>query len=399
MQVTIRDIKIVCTRPLDSNLAVVKVETSESGLYGLGCATLPFRVEAVAAMVEKNLRPLLIGRDVSRIEEIWNVMHFSSYWRNGPVVNNAIAGVDMALWDIKGKMAGMPLYDLLGGKYREAVPVYRYAQDRDLYKIAEKVNLLMQEGVRYIRLRWDIQEENPVRKNAPKNSGDGLYWDPADYCRNVVKLFRFVRDQVGENVELCHDVHERVPPTKAMWLAKNLEPFHPYFIEDLVAPNQYEYLRHIRSQSCVPLAIGELFNNPLEFETLITQRLIDYMRAHMTHLGGITPAKKLAVLCEHFGIQVSWHIPPNASPVTHAAAMHFGMALKNTEAQEWPEMPPILYELFPGAPVVKGGYAYVSDKPGLGIEMIEEKCKKYPCKNVRIKRLELRYPDGSVQMP
>jgi mannonate dehydratase len=224
MPVTIRDLRSICTAPAGINLIVVKVETSEPGLYGLGCATFAYRHKAVACIVDDYLKPLLVGRDASCIEDIWQTMNHNAYWRNGPAENNAISGVDMALWDIKGKMAGMPVYDLLGGKCREAAAVYRHADAPTLPELADKVRGFMAQGLRHVRVQWGLYGGKPARELAPPLSPEGLYYDPDGYARSVVEMFAFLREGLGFGVELLHDVHERISPSEALRLAKALEP-------------------------------------------------------------------------------------------------------------------------------------------------------------------------------
>lgn len=399
MAVIIRDVRAICTKPAEFNLVVVRIDTSEPGLYGLGCATFTFKYEAVAMVVNEWFRPLLIGRDVSRIEEIWQMLNVSSYWRNGPVINNAISGVDMALWDIKGKMANMPLYDLLGGKTRGAIPVYRYAESNDLDELVNQAKDLMAEGVRYIRIQWANHEKVPVHCLAPEDALEGNYIDPLKYCRDTIHMFDYVRSKVGYEVELCHDVHERIPPSNALWLAKKLEPYNLFFLEDVLPPEQGGWFKHLKTQTATPLAQGELFNNSREWEDLIKERLIDFLRVHMSQIGGITPARKLAAFCEQFGVRMAWHGPPDMSPIGHAANMHVDLTIHNLGIQEWPGMSDILYEVFPGAPYVKGGYAYVNSKPGLGIEFDEKLAIKFECSKKKAEWLEMRLPDGTMQKP
>ena len=247
--VTIRDIKTICTAPEGINLLVVKVETSEPGLYGLGCGTFAYRHLAVKLVVEEYLRPLLIGRDVSDINDIWQLMHQNGYWRNGPIENNAISGVDMALWDIKGKMANMPLYQLFGGKCREGVPVYRHVDGRDLSEICENIAKYREIGVKTIRCQcggYGGSEYGHTPAGAPVGAKPGVYLDGNAYIRDTVKLFDGIRSKMGDEIGLVHDVHERIAPADAVRLAKELEPYHLTFLEDPVSLEQVEYIRQIK---------------------------------------------------------------------------------------------------------------------------------------------------------
>lgn len=281
---TIRDVKAILTAPAGINLVVVKVETSEPGLYGLGCATFTQRYLAVATAVDEYLKPFLIGKDPQRIEDIWQTAMVSSYWRNGPVLNNAISGVDMALWDIKGKMAGMPVYQLLGGKCREAAAVYRHADGRDLKELSDRVQQFMDEGYRFIRCQLGGYGGRHQVK-PPEGALPGAYYDPDAYARSVPRLFEHVRSQFGFDIELLHDVHERVAPIEAVRLAKQLEPYRLFFLEDPLAPEQLDWFKMIRSQSATPIAMGELFTHPREWTPLIADGLIDFIRVHISAIG------------------------------------------------------------------------------------------------------------------
>ena len=205
--IKIRDIKVILTQPGHSRLVIVKVETTEPGLYGLGCATFTQRLFAVETAVERHLKPFLLGRDVDRIEEIWQMSMVHGYWRNGPVLNNAISGVDQALWDIKGKRAGMPLYQLLGGKTREAAAVYVHADGRSPEEVEDNARNFIEQGYQYIRIQMGGYGGKHIDRMKPKNAPDGNYFDPRAYSRNMLKMIEHIRVQLGEKIELLHDIH------------------------------------------------------------------------------------------------------------------------------------------------------------------------------------------------
>lgn len=415
MSVTIRDIKVILTAPEGINLIVVKVETSEAGLYGLGCATFAYRHIAVKCLIEEYLKPLLIGKDVSNIEELWHLMHMNAYWRNGPIENNAISGVDMALWDIKGKMANMPVYQLFGGKAREAVPIYRHADGRDVKELCENILKYQEQGITHIRCQcggYGGGQYSDPPANAPDNSQKGIYLDSRKYMRETVKLFEDIRSQIGFDVALCHDVHERIRPIEAVKFAKELEPFDLFFLEDAIALEEIDWMRKLREQTTIPLAQGELFNNPAEWKHLITERLIDYIRVHISQIGGITAARKLQIFAEQFGVNTAWHGPGDMSPVGHAANIHLDIAAHNLGIQEWSGTEPpnfiiqdlkgpkdALLEVFQGLPEYRKGYVYPNEKPGLGIEINEEAALKYPCENTVTVWTRTRRLDGTLQTP
>jgi mannonate dehydratase len=397
--IIIRNVRTILTMPGHDRLVVVKVETSEPGLYGLGCATFTQRPLAVRSAVEDYLKPFLVGKDVSRIEDLWQTMWVNSYWRNGPVLNNGISGVDMALWDIKGKLAGMPVYDLLGGKCREAAAVYRHADGRSEEKVLENVQALMAQEYHYIRCQMGGYGGKASPRHLPENAQPGVYFDPASYARSIPHLFEYIREHIGYEVELLHDVHERLVPIEAIRLAKQLEPYRLFFLEDPLPPEQNSWFTMLRQQCATPIAMGELFNNPQEWVPLITNHLIDFIRVHISQIGGITPAKKLATLCETFGVRTAWHGPGDTSPVGHAANLHLDLSSPNFGVQEWSGFSERVQEVFPGCPEVRGGYMYPNDKPGLGIDINEQLAAKCPCTEGPPTWTLTRIPDGTAVRP
>ncbi|NBD22322.1 enolase C-terminal domain-like protein [Paenibacillus glycinis] len=396
---TIRDVNVILTAPEGINLVVVKIETSEPGLYGLGCATFTQRYLAVATAIEQYLKPFLIGKDPHRIEDIWQSAMVSSYWRNGPVLNNALSGVDMALWDIKGKSAGLPVYQLLGGKCREAAAVYRHADGRDEHEVEDNVRKYMEQGIHYIRCQMGGYGGRGHQLRQPENPLPGAYFDPNAYARSVPRLFGHVRNAVGWEVELLHDIHERLVPIEAIRLAKQLEPYRLFFLEDPLAPEQLDWFETMRGQTATPIAMGELFTHPREWTPLIAGRLIDFIRCHISAIGGLTPAKKLASLCEAFSVRTAWHGPGDVSPVGHAANLHLDVSSINFGIQEWYGFSERIQEVFPGCPQLRNGFAYPNDKPGLGIDLDEKKAADYPCDNRLPAWTLARTPDGTSVRP
>ncbi len=313
--ITIQDVKVITTQPYaNQRLVIVKVITSEPGLYGLGCATFTQRFHAVVAALEHHVIPYVIGQDVQRIEDIWNMSMVNSYWRNGPVLNNAISGIDEALWDIKGKLANMPVYQLLGGKTREAAAVYTHADGADLHEILDSVQKFQAEGYRYIRVQSGGYGGKYLGDVRPEGAVKGTYYDPKAYMRSALKALEHVRSAVGEEVELLHDIHERLSPIDAVGFAKMVEPLKLFFLEDALAPEDIEWFTQIRAHSTVPLAMGELFNNPLEWRSLVERRLIDFIRMHVSQIGGITPARNAAIFAQIYGVRTAWHGP---QPIPH----------------------------------------------------------------------------------
>jgi len=397
--ITIQDVKTILTQPAGSRLIIVKIITSEPGLYGLGCATFTQRFHAVHAAIEKHLRPFAIGRDVSRIEEFWQMAMVNGYWRNGPVLNNAISGIDQALWDIKGKLAGMPVYDLLGGKCREAAAVYTHADGRTPEEVTDNVKRFMQEGYHYIRIQMGGYGGRGAAMAKPDGSPEGAYYDPRAYVRNMLRMMAHVRQEVGDEVELLHDVHERLQPIDAVQMAKDVEQFRLFFFEDALAPEDIAWFRHMRSLCATRIAMGELFNSPHEWQPLIQERLIDFLRMHVSQMGGITPARAVALFANMYGVRTAWHGPGDTSPVGHAANLHLDLWAPNFGIQEWCRFPEHVYEMFPGLPEVRDGYMYPNDKPGLGIDIDEKLAAKYPCQDEVVFWTQTRWPDGSPARP
>lgn len=415
MGVKIKDIRTICTAPEGINLVTVKVETNQPGLYGLGCATFAYRHLTVQHLIENYLKPLLVGRDAENISELWQLMHQNGYWRNGPIENNAISGIDMALWDIKGKLAEMPLYQLFGGKVREGIPVYRHVDGKDIEEICENIQRFQEMGITHLRCQcggYGGETYGCTPKSAPVGAHLGVYLDSRKYMRDTVKLFEQIRNRIGYDMELVHDVHERIAPIEAVKLAKELEAFDLFFLEDPVPLEQIEWLKVLREQTSIPIAQGELFNNACEWKTLITERYIDYIRVHLSQIGGITPARKLQIFAEQFGVRTAWHGPGDMSPVAHAANIHIDLVAQNFGVQEWSGIEPpnfviqdlkgpkgALLDVFPGLPEFKNGYVYANDKPGLGVDIDEDEAKKYPCENTVTTWTQTRLRDGALQTP
>jgi mannonate dehydratase len=403
----ITDVKTVLTAPARIRLVVVKVMTSEAGLYGLGCATFTQRPRVVETAIEKYLKPFLIGKDPAEIEDVWQSSFVSSYWRNGPVLNNAISGVDMALWDILGKRAKMPLYALLGGRCRKAVDVYRHASGRTMKEVEDTVRKYMEAGYRHIRVQMAVPGLSTYGAAAKGDSklpvnARTQTWEPGPYVRLVPKLFEHLRKQLGDEVELLHDIHERVPPILAMRLVKDVEPYRPFFMEDPFAPEDIGYFTKLRALTACPIAMGELFNNPHEWVGLITRREIDFIRCHMSQIGGLSMARKVAALCEFFAVRTAWHGPGDTSPVGHAAGVHLDLVTPNFGVQEAREFSEAEREVFPGCPTLKDGYYHVTDAPGLGIDLNEKAAAKYPITDdppFDMNWGNVRRRDGSVVKP
>ena len=401
--VRIKSVKAIATAPEGSNLVVVKVETTEPGLYGLGCATFTQRALAVITAIDSYLNDFCAGKDVDNIEDMWQSAYVSSYWRNGPVLNNALSGLDEALWDIKGKRAGMPVYQLLGGKCRIAVDCYAHASGPTPEAIADRVRQFMDQGFRHVRIQQGgyggvgTMENKPDFVEAGFGKESDSFSDQHTYLKRVPAMFEFVRKKCGEDVELLHDIHELVDPIDAINLIKELEPYHPFFIEDPFSPENMKWFKQLRATTSVPIAMGELFNNINEFRDYMVDQLFDYIRIHISQIGGITPAMKVARLGEWFGIKTAWHGPGDVSPVGHAANAHIDLAAWNFGIQEshfWSEK---AQAVFPGCQTYKNGYMYINEAPGLGVDINEKEAAKYPVGTRS--RWTVRKSDGTIIRP
>ena len=429
--VTIRDIKTILTEPDQIRLVIVKIETSEPGLYGIGCATFTQRPTAVAAAVDDYLRPFLLGRNVADIEDIWQSSYVSSYWRNGPVLNNALSGIDQALWDIKGKMAGMPVYDLLGGRARVAAPVYVHTSGETHEEVGDKVQAFVEQGFHHVRVQMSTPGyatygnkgaatgtksggnqnvlEGPIANTdwLREYEADKLYahpggvYEPKPYMRSALGLFEYIRERFGYGLEILHDVHERIPPIQGVWFAKEVEKYQLFFLEDLFSPEDQAYFKMVREQCATPIAMGELHNNPHEVIPMIQDRLMDFIRIHMSQIGGITPARKLAAMGELYNVRTAWHGPGDTSPVGHAANMMLNLNTYNFGIQEANIPSERTREMFPGTPTLKDGMMWSNGEPGLGIDIDEEMAAKFPFKEREFGGAwdTVRRADGSMVKP
>ena len=382
----IKDLQVIECQPNNVRLTVVKVITDQPGLYGYGCATFTQRADLVRPAVEKYLKPLLIGKPADRIEDTWQLCYDSSYWKNGPILNNAISGVDQALWDIKGRQAGLPVYQLAGGKCREYIDTYVHADGPSEAQVIDTCRKLMAQGFHNISVRGAERADTP--------------FDPQKSTVAALALLEKCRAQLGDEVDLSYDVHERVTPNQAVQFCKAVEKLRLFFLEDPLSPEDIDYFRQIRQNCATPIAMGELFNNPHEWQILIEERLIDYIRCHVSQVGGFSPARKIAVLAEQFGVKTAWHGPGDISPIGQMAQMTIDITSPNFGVQEYSFFSEQALSIFKGFPEPKNGSLYVNEKPGWGIEVDEQAAAKFPFTpgrgNLNGGWGVVRLPDGTV---
>ncbi|HEY6371828.1 MAG TPA: D-mannonate dehydratase ManD [Candidatus Sulfotelmatobacter sp.] len=381
----ITDAKVFVTCP-GRNFVTLKISTDE-GVYGLGDATLNGRELAVASYLSDHLAPCLVGRDPFQTEDIWQYLYRGAYWRRGPVTMTAIAAVDMALWDIKGKALETPVYNLLGGQSRTGAMVYGHANGRDIEETVEEVAKYKELGYLAIRAQSGI----PGLPSTYGVAKDKLYYEPAEkglppenawstekYLLHVPKLFEALRLKFGDDLHLLHDVHHRLTPIEAARLGKSLEPYHLFWLEDAVTAELQEGFRIIRKHTTTPLAVGEVFNSIWDAHILIQEQLIDYLRMTVVHGGGLTHLKKIAALAEVYHVRTGCHGATDLSPVALASALHFDISVNNFGIQEYMRHTKETDEVFPHAYSFKHGYLHPGDAPGLGVDYDEKLAEKFP---------------------
>ena len=378
-------VRVIVTRP-GRNFVTLKIETDE-GIHGIGDATLNGRELAVASYLEDHLVPCLIGRDAHRIEDTWQFFYRGAYWRGGPVGMTALAAIDCALWDIKAKAAGLPLYQLLGGRSRDYVPAYAHAFGADIAETVENVGRRLDEGYRAVRAQCGVPGLDKVY-GVPVS---GTRYEPADsdlpaeqdwstphYLRHAPKMFRALRDAYGDEPQLLHDVHHRLTPIEAARLARELEPYGLFWLEDAVPAQLQDGFRLIRRHTTTPLAVGEIFNTIHDCRQLISEQLIDYIRPSVAHAGGITQMRRIAHLAELYHVKMGPHGATDLSPVTLGVALHFDTWVPNFGLQEHMPHTPETDAVFPHDYRFENGVFHVGESPGHGVEIDEKEAAKYP---------------------
>jgi mannonate dehydratase len=383
--VKIVDARVIVTSP-GRNFVTLKLETDD-GVTGVGDATLNGRELAVESYLRDHVMPLLIGRDPARIEDTWQYLYQGAYWRRGPVTMSAIAAVDTALWDIKGKVAGLPVYQLLGGRSRDGVTVYGHANGDAVDDVLTEVRRYVELGYRAVRVQTGV----PGLEKTYGVSKDKLFYEPADaalptetswstarYLQHVPGVFERVRAEFGPHLRLLHDVHHRLTPIEAARLGKSLEPYALTWLEDPVRAELQEGFRLIRRHTTTPIAVGEVFNTIWDVNALISEQLIDYVRTTVVHAGGITHLRRIFDFAALHHVRSGSHGATDLSPVCMAAALHLDLAIPNFGLQEYMRHTPETDAVFPHGYRYADGYLHPSEEPGLGVDIDEEAAARYP---------------------
>lgn len=400
----ITDIKVFVSCP-GRNFVTLKVITDE-GVYGLGDGTVNGREMAVVSYLEEHVVPCLIGKDPHRIEDIWQYLYKGAYWRKGPITMAAIAAVDMALWDIKGKVADLPVYQLFGGKSREGIMVYGHANGESMEETLDNLGKFRDQGFKAVRLQcaipgltgtygtldgkkdyFELQGDRPLPPEQP--------WSTSKYLNFIPELFKKARELYGYEVDLVHDVHSRLTPIEAAQLGKDLEPYKLKFLEDASPADNQDGYSIIRNHTSTPLAIGEIFNSVWDAKDLITNQSIDYLRTAATHAGGLTALRRMGDFAAMYDVRMAPHGAPDLSPICHAAHAHFNSWIPNFGIQEFIGFgTEKLNSVFDHPLSFDNGFILLEDKPGLGVEYNEEEALKYEYKRsyLPVTRLE----DGTL---
>lgn len=368
----IEDVSVIRTRA-NASWSIVKVTTDTAGLYGIGSASDNYNPGAVSKVIEELYGPQLIGRDPADIEDIWQSLYASGYWRNGALTNTALGAIDVALWDIKGKMAGLPVYQLLGGASRTAVPCYAHAGGNTIDELIDDIAGYVEAGWPVVRCQLGQYGGGGFLRagesSRPRNAPQGPVFDEAAYLRAIPEMFARLREHFGPSVKFNHDVHEHLSPAGAIALSRSLDQYGLFFLEDVLPPEQTSWFRSLRQHSTTPQAIGELFAHPDDWRPLVQDRLIDFVRTRISKIGGITPARKIAAFCEAYGVRTAWQEGGDNDPVNFAAALHLDRTVHNFGIQEENHFTSAEQEIFPGCPIVENGYVYLTDAPGLGVDI------------------------------
>ena len=391
----ITNVKTILTSP-KQNYLFVKIET-DSGIYGVGDASMNGRELTVANYIDEYMKPQLIGRDPARIEDFWQLMYRGSYWRGGNIMMSALSGVDMALWDILGKSADKPLYQLFGGKVRDRVVCYSHVLGATMEeKIEQAADYARSRKLKVVRLRAGLPAANGTfgltqDQDKPKIE----FWDSEEQMAETVEFFVKVRERVGSKIGIIYDLHERFSPDQAIKVMNKLEPYDPFFIEDPIAPDSVDSLRYVREKTNVPIGFGELYKSRWECLPAITNHWTDYIRCDIIRIGGITEARKIQAIAETYDVKTAWHGPNDVSPITHAVNWHLNVSAYNFGIQEDGTTCDDIKKIIIGGPEYEDGFLIMPDIPGIGCDINEEAAARHPFHKAYIPICR-RSSDGSL---
>jgi len=389
----ITDAKVYVGGP-GKNYVTLKVLTDQ-GVYGLGDATLNNRETLPAKYLEDYLIPNLIGKDPRNSEDIWQYFYRGAYFRKGPVAMAAFGAIDMALWDIKAKLADMPLYQLFGGKSRDGALLYAHATGSDPDHLMESISAQVEQGYKAVRVQCGVPGMPTASYGVSEEVEDNKHfitdftgikpkleiWDTDLYMRFMPEALMQIRERFGSGLKILHDVHHRLRPREAAEFAKQVEPVGLYWLEDPTPADDQKALRLIRQHSTVPIAIGEVFNSVWDCKQLIEEELIDFIRVSVTYAGGITPVKRIVDLADLHHVRTGFHGAPSHSPLSMAAQAHLNAWAPNFGIQEYLVLgTPACDALFPSTHRVEQGLMLVSDAPGLGVDFDEKEAQLYSYK-------------------
>jgi galactonate dehydratase len=373
------------------NWVFVKVETDQQGLVGWGEASLEWKTRAVAGAVA-DFAPMLVGEDPGRIEHLYQMMYRQSFFRMGVIGMSAISGIEQALWDIRGKVLGVPVYELLGGRVRDRVRMYTHLGGGEMKAVYES------------QYSTDPQlfADRALEVKARGYGAVKVLITPPTETLNPIAAYRYaermmgaLRDAVGEQMDIMVDFHGRQFPGNAIEFCRILAPFRPYFIEEPVPPENVDALVEVRRASPVPIATGERLVTRFAFRELLEKQACHIVQPDLCHCGGLWEAKKIAAMAEAYYVGVAPHNP--LGPVANAAALHFALSTPNFLIQE--DMlsdVPWRWEVVRSSLQTEDGYWLPTTAPGLGIEVDEAAAARHPFQQEILHPLTARAHDGAI---
>ena len=359
----------------------VRIHT-DAGIHGVGEGGVWGHIEAAKTAVDK-FATYLVGKDPFPIEHHWAVMHRFSYFQ-GHAINAAISAIDIALWDIKGKALGVPVYELLGGKMRDSVRVYGHVYEKNIERVLEELKRKKAQGftaIGHINPLLDEGEEEIYFKAHIRK------------MRDAIDNVRRMREAAGDDVDLCIEIHRRLTPAEAIVLAEGIAEYHPMFIEDPMRYEDADAMARIAEKISIPIATGERFSTIYEFQALLTRKAVEYVRVDVALCGGITGAKKVAAMAEAHNVMVVPHNP--LSPVGLAACLQIDACIPNFAIQEYTtgfegnRMVSVEnhlgHDIVDEVPELKDGFVTIPTRPGVGLDLVADPVAVRPAHSKPVK--------------